>query len=35
MVVTLADGSQAEICETYYVLMITYVISKKPVFCVV
>ena len=35
MVVTLADGSQVEMCKTCYVPIITCTMSNKPVFCVV
>ena len=35
MVVTLADGSQVETCETCYVAIITCSMGKKPVCCVV
>ena len=35
MVATLADGSQVEMCKTYYVAIITCTMSNKPVFCVV
>ena len=35
MVVMLADGSQVEMCKTFYVPIIIYTISNKPVLCVV
>ena len=35
MVVTLADGSQVEMCETCSVPIVTCTMSNKPVCCVV
>ena len=35
MVVTLADGSQVEICETYSIPIFTCNMSNKPVFCTI
>ena len=35
MVVTLADGSQVEMCESCYVPIITCTMSNKPMCCMV